>query len=98
MVGSNPWRQELQAGIKPALRVAGWALFVTAISVLATAIMVITIIAIALSALGLAHNPWIVWIARADSGIILLAVLGCGIAFVRHQGRKVLERKTGRSA
>ena len=98
MVGSNPWRQELRAGIKPALLVAGWALFVTAISVLATAIMAITIIAIALSALGLAHNPWIVWIARVNLGIILLAVLGCGIAFVRHQGRKVLERKTGRSA
>ena len=98
MVGSNPWRQELRAGIKPALLVAGWALFVTAISVLATAIMVVTIIAIALSAFGLAHNPWIVWIARADSGIILLAVLGCGIAFVRRQGRKVLERQTRRSA
>ena len=93
MVGSNPWRQELQAGIKPALRVAGWALFVTAISVLAAAIMVITIIAIALSALGLAHNPWIVWIARADSGIILLAVLRCGIAFVRRQGRKALKNR-----
>ena len=93
MTNHTQWHQELRAGIKPALRVAGWALFVTAISVLATAIMVITIIAIALSALGLAHNPWIVWIARADSGIILLAVLRCGIAFVRRQGRKALKNR-----
>lgn len=105
MVGSNPWRQELRAGLKPALRVAGIAVFMIAFSIVITAFAMVMLVTTALVVLGLDHDLWIgappthipsAWIvetARTGAGIILLAVTWGVIAFVRRKGRRVLEKQ-----
>lgn len=106
MVDSNLWHQELRAGLKPALRAAGIAVFMIAFSIVITAFAMVMLVTTALVVLGLDHDLWIgappthipsAWIvetARTGAGIILLAVAWGGIAFVRRRGARC-SKKSG---
>lgn len=105
----DTWHQEFRAGLKPALRAMGETLLMVLVAVSATALAVLTMTLIILAVIGLNHGlwietasthaaTWVIWGSRLGVALLVVMALGSAAAFVRHQGRKVLERKTGRSA
>ena len=107
MIGDT-WRQEFRAGLRPALWKMGETLLMVLVAVSATAIAVLTMTLIILAVIGLNHGlwietasthaaTWVIWGSRLGVALLVVVALGSAAAFVRHQGRKVLENGGGNS-
>lgn len=103
------WRQELRAGIRPALLAIGEALLCAVAITIFGIIETITLVATFLVGTGAdqdysigtppIHVPatWIIWAAYGGSGILLLAMVGvvihAAIHFVRDKGSQELRKR-----